>query len=255
MARGQWNNYRLVSMGNQNIPFSDIGRVVSAPRLSAYLSRCGQNPLDGLAAYGWNVQLSQSLYPVLQVLEVALRNALNDALIEDCQNENWFDGFFLNIKEQKAIQQAKDTLVRQHKQIDANRIVSELHFGFWTSLLDVRYEHQQILWPRLLSRVFPAIPKSLRTRHHISNQLNRIRKLRNRIFHYEPIWHWRDLPQQYQSILDLLKWLSPIACQHIILLDNFRETYQHGLARNRNLIIKNFLNPEDNFSTEIILKI
>ncbi|MDC0711753.1 hypothetical protein POL68_25010 [Stigmatella sp. ncwal1] len=33
--------------------------------------------------------------------------------------------------------------------------------------------------------------------------------LRNRVFHYEPIWHWEDLPQQYASLRQALGWFEP----------------------------------------------
>jgi hypothetical protein len=184
-------------------------------------------------------------------LEVALRNALHHTLTQDRQTEDWFDGSFLHIKEQEAVSKAKGSLVRQNKPINANRIVAELHFGFWTSLFDVRYEHHQILWPRLLPSIFPFLPKSLRTRHHLSRQLNRIRNLRNRVFHYEPIWHWNDLPQQHQNILNLLQWLSPTASQHIALFDHFQDMHQQGFSQNRNLLANTFLPQKDAHAKKI----
>lgn len=229
-------------MKDQNSLFNDISQAFSEPRLSAYLKRpeC-QDTLDALAAYYWNIQLSESFYVTLQSLEVALRNALHRSLTQHFQTENWFDNSFLHSKEQTAINQAKITLTKQNKLTDANRIVAELHFGFWTSLFDVRYEHHQILWPHLLTGVFPFIPKSLRTRRYLSKQLNCVRNLRNRIFHYEPIWYWKDLPQQHQNVLNLLQWLSPTAYQHIMLLDHFQNVHQQGFLKNRSLLVHTFL--------------
>ncbi len=48
---------------------------------------------------------------------------------------------------------AENQLVSQGKSIDSDRLVAELSFGFWTSLLNRHYE-QQGLWPRLLRPVF-----------------------------------------------------------------------------------------------------
>jgi hypothetical protein len=40
--------------------------------------------------------------------------------------------------------------------------------------------------------------------------LNRIRFLRNRIFHHEPIWHWKDLGQQHKKIPQLLEYVEKL---------------------------------------------
>jgi len=117
-------------------------------------------------------------------------------------------------------------------------VVAELHFGFWTSLLDVRYEHNQLFWPKLLKPCFPAMPRKLRTRHYLSKQLNRIRKLRNRVFHYEPIWHWQDLVEQHSILLMLIKWLSPAAKQYVDLLDEFPCIQQQGLGYYHDVVAK-----------------
>ncbi|WP_444945362.1 hypothetical protein ACJJIP_13825 [Microbulbifer sp. VTAC004] len=64
--------------------------------------------------------------------------------------------------------------------LDAGRVIAELSFGFWTSLLDRRYK--QVLWPRLLKTAFPEMPRRLRTRNNLSRRFQRICHLRNRIF-------------------------------------------------------------------------
>lgn len=220
-------------MRMQNLLSDDILQALSEARLSTYIkSRECQIISDPLATYYWNVQLSEALYPALQALEVVLRNALHNALFHDFRTENWIDLPFLYPKEQEAIRQAKTSLLKQKKPLEINRIVAELHFGFWTSLFDVRYEHKQTIWPRLLINIFPNIPKPLRTRQYLSKQLNRIRRLRNRVFHYEPIWHWHDLKQQHQSIIFLLNWLSPAVAKHIRKLDRFLEVYDQNFSSN-----------------------
>ena len=102
---------------------------------------------------------------------------------------------------------AIDTLKYQNKKPSTGDIIAELNFGFWTSLFDVRYE--RIFWQKLIKDMFPSMPRRLRTRHTASARLNRIRKLRNRVFHYEPIWHWADLQEQYREILETTHWISP----------------------------------------------
>lgn len=35
-----------------------------------------------------------------------------------------------------------------------------------------------------------------------------MRILRNRIFHYEPIWHWPDLDQRQIELKNLITWMN-----------------------------------------------
>lgn len=101
-------------MKNQSRLFDDFSTVFSLKRLSAYLHRpeC-KNELDALAAYCWNIQLSQSLYPALQTLEITLRNALHQAISQDCKTEYWFNEPFLHPKEQDTINRIKITLTQK----------------------------------------------------------------------------------------------------------------------------------------------
>ncbi|KTD25674.1 Abi-like protein [Legionella israelensis] len=104
--------------------------------------------------YSWNIDLSQSLYPALQILEISLRNSLHHALSQNFETDQWFDLSFLHPREQVQIQKVKDDLKRRKKPLETGRIVAELSFGFWTSLFDIRYEHGQVLWPRMLKKTF-----------------------------------------------------------------------------------------------------
>ena len=64
------------------------------------------------------------------------------------------------------------------------------------------------------------MPSKIRTRRTLSKRFNRIRLLRNRIFHYEPIWHWKDLKNQYEELLEALDWIEPKAA--MLLKENCR---------------------------------
>ena len=82
---------------------------------------------------------------------------------ESYGTECWFELDFLHERERKQIFKTKDDLIKEKKQIEPCRVVPGLSFGFWTSLFDVRYEHRQVLWPKLLKSVFSAIPSFLVT--------------------------------------------------------------------------------------------
>ncbi len=131
-------------------------------------------------------------------------------------------------RDRKKIYQAREELAKKKPQIQPDHIVAALSFGFWTSLFDTRYEHNQILWPRLLKPTFSGLPKGQRTRLFLSRELNRTRFLRNRISHYEPIWHWQDLATQHDMITNLLGYLSPAASQYLGMFGRFKTIYFDG---------------------------
>ena len=164
------------------------------------------------------------------LLEITLRNSLHQSLSNQFATEHWFELSFLHEREKKQVDQAKDDLRKENKKIEAGHIVAKLSFGFWTSLFDVRYEHGQVLWPKLLKPTFPFLSKGQRTRTFLSRELNRIRFLRNRIFHYEPIWHWKDLSDQHTSIINMTKGLSPSASRYLTIFDKFQAVYAEGRA-------------------------
>ena len=218
-------------------------KAMSVRRLATFTDGGLDNELKIVCGHLWNISLSKSLYPSLRILEITLMNALHTAISEYYDNESWFDNPTI-LSERFSIQsiaKAKSELVKRNKTIDADRVVAELHFGFWTSLFDVRYEHEKIFWPKLLKQVFLNIPKSLRRRDHISRRLNKIRNLRNRIFHYEPIWYWQDLREQHQIIIDMINWLQPAMCDYVKLQDDFEVIYNDGWFQYQDLV-KRLLN-------------
>jgi len=215
---------------SNHIFFDELSIIFSEERLDGYLShaQCNNSKSDALIAYSWNIELSQSLYPALQILEITLRNSLHQSLSINFNTECWFDLPFLHEREKKQIEQAKEDLRKENKKVKAGHVVAKLSFGFWTSLFDVRYEHGQVLWPKLLKPTFPCLSKGQRTRTYLSRELNRIRFLRNRIFHHEPIWHWKDLSDQHISLINLTNGLSSSASQYLNIFDQFQSVYADG---------------------------
>lgn len=201
-----------------------IESVISKPRLSGYTTKYATTfSEDPVSIYKWNMALSESMYPLLHVIEVALRNRLHTVISDHFNDENWLlNGDFLAGDEIDSIQK-QIAYLRRRKQLDTGHLIAELSFGFWTSLLDRRYEFKQLLWPTLLKPTFPYLND--RKIHAIRSRFNKIRKLRNRVWHYEPIWHWQDLRQQHDDILDAISWIEP-ELLHLIEANRFLEIYQ-----------------------------
>ncbi len=219
---------------------------LSDARLDAYRASASESDLELLARYAWNTALAAALYPSLQGIEVALRNSLHAAITRH-HGDDWFDMPSLLVEPwaQGKVLEAKQKLQRQRKPIEAGRVVAELDFGFWTSLLNVAYEQgpnrprsQIPLWPRLVPTAFPHSGSPVRGRHSLSARFNAIRDLRNRASHHEPIWRGRrlqdgrriDLATQHAEVLDALRWISPEMRETISLHDPFPAVYQQGMA-------------------------
>ncbi|WP_305041795.1 hypothetical protein [Geoalkalibacter sp.] len=219
-----------------------LQKAISHERLEGYSRRKemqGNNSL--FAHYAWNLALSESLYPALQGIEVALRNSMHDAALNRFGSATWFEGDLLHERDQRFVTVARNALLSAGKTMEPSRILAELSFGFWTSLFDVRYE--QRLWPWLLKPVFPYMPRRLRTRAELSRRLNKIRLLRNRVFHHEPIWFWQDLKQQHRNLLETLSWINPAMPRFIGIIDRFPRVAETGCVPYHEQVANLFLQP------------
>jgi hypothetical protein len=89
---------------SNHIFFDELSIIFSEERLDGYLShaKCNNSKTDALIAYSWNLELSQSLYPALQILEITLRNSLHQALSTTFRTKYWFDlPFYMNEKKNR----------------------------------------------------------------------------------------------------------------------------------------------------------
>lgn len=224
-----------------NINLINSERIIaySRARLEAYRIR----PTDGIGEilinYYWNIALCEALYPVLQTIEVVLRNHLWKAISNYTHNSKWLiTGNILHPIEQGILRETQSRIVHTHRHEEADDLISELSFGFWTNLLNVRYE--QVFWPKLLSTVFPTLPRKKRTRYYVDKHFRSIRNLRNRVFHHQRIIHWPNLEERHKQLLESISWLDQNIKNDLIILDRFLMVYRNGKD-----IIKEQLNRED----------
>ncbi|MFP2906365.1 hypothetical protein ACLESD_15135 [Pyxidicoccus sp. 3LFB2] len=169
-----------------------------------------------------------SLYAPLGYLEVAFRNSLHDALTVSKGTSAWYDlaPAWLLSRDQNAIKVAKTELGKRNVAFEPGRLVAELSFGFWTSLLSRDYE--QVIWPSLLKPVFPHMPRRDRTRKRVAERMHQVRKLRNRVFHHEPIWRWMDLPQRHAVLGETIGWFEPALSLVLPDAHTFNEVHAKG---------------------------
>jgi len=184
---------------------------LSADRMSSYLVASGGDRRQALALYTYNTALSAGLYGPLQVLEVALRNAFHARLSTGFGAAWHDDATFQAINPRdlpERIAEAKQNLVNLGKAIDTPHIVAQLSFGFWVSLAGKGPKGAYItgLWIPHLRAAFPHVAAIGRKDLH--RRLERLRRLRNRIAHHEPIFSL-DAIEYYESILELCSWIDP----------------------------------------------
>jgi hypothetical protein len=215
--------------------FGKIQQGLSSERLGAYAVSHGgvaPDPCATLARYLLNMALCESLYSPLQLCEIALRNAIHRHASALIGRVDWYDdpGFLLTPWAADEVTKAKSKITKTGKPITAGRVVAELQFGFWSSLFEAHYEQRTPFLPSAFKAVFPCLPKSLHKRRERKGDLDKIRLLRNRVFHHERIVHWKDLDAQHQLVLDVISWVSPEARQMADALDRFSAIRQQGLT-------------------------
>lgn len=205
----------------------NLSKTISEERLAPYKLGTEDSLVVPLARYFWNMALGESLYPTLQALEIALRNSLHEVISVDRGNEDWFEEV-LDCKDKAALEEIESRLSRHNIPRTAGQIVANSDLGFWIRLLNSRYEI--ILWPNLLRDAFLFMPNIIRTRKDISRRMNSIRAMRNRVFHYEPIWNRPTLYQRHDEILETIGWINPDMLETVKLFDRFPEVYQAGVG-------------------------
>jgi hypothetical protein len=212
----------------QSISMAPLETVLSRPRLDKYRMSATDTPRVVMGRYLWNLALCKALYPGLQFLEVAFRNRLHEALKTHFGAPAWFELPWLSPREAQKVADAKAELRKRQSPLEPDRIVAELSFGFWTSLLSGTYD--QVIWNQrtVVRQSLPHMPNHLRTRRRISERMHQLRLLRNRVFHYEPIWHWRNLSQQYADLRQTLQWLEPELVHLLHMPHSFEEVHTQG---------------------------
>jgi hypothetical protein len=210
-----------------------IGRVetvLSSSRLAAYAVSPSEQEWERFARYAWNVAIGEAFYPLLNHLEIILRNRVYELgaaaypVGRVHHIRTWLDadpthltafavGDIAKAKRKLfGVDRRTGALITPRRQYTGGDLVATLGFGFWTSLFTTHYHFQsgrdRRLWPHGLADVFPYAPTKL-SLGAISRRLNDLRHLRNRIFHHEPVWQRANLAADRDDIIELLEWMSP----------------------------------------------
>lgn len=204
---------------------NELIEIITPVRLNSY----GGNGIQ-LNEYIYNIKLSETFYPALSLLEVALRNRIcnavekllcKDWLVKELNNQN-----ILGDKEYTKLIETANKIKKSGKQITNDRLISELTFGFWVHLCTKSYRPK--LWDKkgFFEEVFPNYNNTghLRQIAPIQNDLLSILRVRNRIFHHEIIINGNRTPEEYYYlILNILHLLSLDLEQLLLKISRFKE--------------------------------
>lgn len=210
--------------------FQQIEGILHTERIDAY-RQDGVDEKTTLARYLLNMALSEALYPALQFSEIALRNAIHREMTSRCGTDAWYDSpqARLTSWQQDEVTKAKSMLARRQKPLTPGRIVAELNFGFWAGFFNNVHARTGI-GSYLSGNAFPHAPSLERNRSTLDKRWQKIRDLRNRVFHHERILHWTDLDVRHQAILEIIRWMSPELRELTNTLDRFVLLRQGGLV-------------------------
>lgn len=164
-----------------------------------------------LALYHWNMRISAAFLLPLHVCEVVIRNAVAEALEQQHGVRwPWQEGLHASLPGSAGSYNARDELRHAAARCTSTpSVVATLRFAFWQQLFTQRFDHG--LWRLALPRVLPGSsrigpPHIART--HLHTALQRIRLLRNRIAHHEPIFT-RDLADDLATIARIVTLRCP----------------------------------------------
>lgn len=212
---------------------------LSPERLASY-SVAGDSMIDPIARYFWNVALCEALYPTLNAVEIALRNAIHGSMTNHYGTEDWFDDpISLEPDQFTIVQGIKNDLRNRGKTDNPGRVIAQIHFGFWVTMLSKPYE--QRIWERNgfapLRATFPQATRRERRRWLLYRRFADINALRNRVFHYEPIWDEvvvagtrHNVQDLHRAALEAIGWISPELRDSLTFLDRFEVIHSNGFA-------------------------
>jgi len=188
-----------------------LQEAISPARLQTYLRQTHYNARRALALYEWNVRAGAALLPILQANEVALRNAVHQALVS-AFDARWpiSGGFLRSLPARERATFEAETRKLQARigtgRMSTGDVVASQTYWFWVFLLTSRFQSR--VWNKHFAAAFPYAPRSV-DRAVVHARCESIRLLRNRIAHHEPLLKY-DLPGAYQRALSIVRWISPV---------------------------------------------
>lgn len=176
-----------IDVNNIDQLIETIGR----ERLTAYTDQT-ECYREALKLYALNARLSKHIFEAVGGFEVSLRNAISSTISSYYERDDWYRSKrFLSpamVERRRNIHEVRKRLINDRREVRTGRIVAGLSFHFWVALHEKK--HRDTIWTPYLHKIWPK-GESIKDVH---KDLLKIRDLRNRIAHFEPIFHekWKN---------------------------------------------------------------
>ncbi|GAA4406827.1 hypothetical protein [Tsukamurella soli] len=216
---------------------TEIERCLSAGRLSSYAPprvtpKTGEGAAQAaLRLYRWNIEIAAALWPVTHIMEVAVRNAVSDAVTE-VHGHRWthdaaFHSRLPNPSRSSVYSPRRDIKAIAGRYDTPGKVIPEVKMKFWEQMFTAR--HDRDIWSHHLTDVFPHLPAGVSYQEHRKNiyhRFERIRVLRNRMGHHEPICDPArfDLDAVFEAVVDLVGWRSSETLAWLMDIENVQVT-------------------------------
>ena len=220
------------------MPTNELIVSISPQRFSTYKaiylqivpSHCISDEYREVMFYMHVQKIYSHFFIPVQVLEVTLRNRIHNAMSIHYETESWFELLlaedFCSYVTKKIFEDTKKNALKDFKKYSRKKIpdrvirpedyVGRLNFGYWVELLQAQYR-QTLFWQTKTDMVFPY--RANTKIGPIYDSMKRIKSIRNRLYHYEPLWKnsrrfqnindfCKNIEEQYFLILKLIGYCS-----------------------------------------------
>ena len=208
--------------------------LAGSARFAPYLREAHGDIDRARELYLWAADLAGALFSTIAFVEVGLRNAMDRKLRawNDQQGIDYGEDWVLRKgaapllydlvthKSLASVQNFAGEQSRLRPKTHPRRLVAITHddvgshfmFGTWVYLIKPRVWNQpqqcQQLWQECLSHAFPYADPSDSGREGLGDQLDRVRKLRNRVAHHENLLSV-DIRRRLRDMLGILALIDP----------------------------------------------
>ena len=121
----------------------DLEKHFSAARMGRYRASCHGDEARAAKAYVSNMPVAEAMMPMLNVLEIALKNGIHQRLTVMYKRTDWWEAWANNPSFVRQINEVANARVKLQRRAEAptpDKIIAELAFGFWSSLFNVQFQ-------------------------------------------------------------------------------------------------------------------
>lgn len=211
-----------------------IYKLISSKRLYSYQQIFNPKDKDELlGGYLWNLYVSSLFFKVSNLVEIGLRNAINNALTNDL-GEVWWAKNKLRYKSYissqhpipESVKKLREGFVSARSQAKREKesrygvmnyiptheeIISNTKYQIWELILDDEFVGNKLIWNRNLGKAFKGSWPNNSSNDLLTSlrqEIKNIRLFRNRIAHHEPLWKAHNINNIEDAIAYLNKKLS-----------------------------------------------